>query len=242
MRRRRVNVLSDQELLELLGHDPELLAIADAIAETQGEPTVARSRRKQLLLAAAVLVGVLLVALPALAAFTSLIDFSSAPPAPAPVIKRFDDLQRQAPPNMDPRVIADEARRLELATAGKPIALFLAPTRTGGYCFELAGYAAGCNADRTVPVSVGFAARSLTDHQAIVYGSTLDPAAVTVTIAARDGSEQTVPLTHVTAPIDASFFVTRIGRPDEGLPLRVEFRDESNRVIATRRIDSPPTP
>jgi len=243
VRRRKVNVFADAELLELLGHDPELLAIADAIAETQGEPRVARSRRKQLLLVAAILAGVLLVALPAIAAFTPLIDFSSAPPAPAVVVKRFDDLQRQAPPNLDPRVIANEARRLNLTTTGKPIALFLAPTRTGGYCFELAGYAAGCNAERTVPVGVGFAAQSLTDDQAIVYGSTLDRSAVSATVVTREGSERTVPLTRVTAPIDASFFVARIGRrPDEALPLRVELRDGSDRVIATRRIESPPAP
>jgi hypothetical protein len=242
VRRQKVNVFSDAELLELLGHDPELLAIADAIAETQAQPTAARSRRKQLLLAAAIFAGVLLVALPALAAFTSLIDFSSAPPAPSAAVKRFDDLQRQAPPNMDPRVIASEARRLGLATEGATIALFLAPTRTGGYCFEFADYAAGCNADRTIPVAVGFAAQSLTDDQAIVYGSTLDRAAVSATVVTREGSERTVPLTRVTAPIDASFFVTSIGRPDEALPLRVELRDGSDRVIATRRIDSPPAP
>ncbi len=242
MKRRKVDVFSDAELVELLGHDPELLAIADAIAETQAQPTAARSRRKQLLLAAAIVASTLLVALPAVAAFTSLIDFSSAPPAPSAVVKRFDDLQRQAPPNMDPRVIANEARRLDLTTTGKPIALFLAPTRTGGYCFELAGYASGCNADRTIPVGIGFAAQSLTDDQAIVYGSALDPAAVSVTIATREGGEQTVPLTRVTAPIDASFFVTSIGRPDEALPLRVELRDRSDRVIARRRIDSPPAP
>ena len=242
MKRRKVNVFSDPELLELLGRDPELLAIADAIAETQAQPTASTSRRKHLLLAAAIVAGVLLVALPALAAFTSLIDFSSAPPAPAPVVKRFDDLQRQAPPNMDPRVSANEARRLDLTTTGKPIALFLAPTRTGGYCFELAGYASGCNADRTTPVGVGFAAQSLTDDQAIVYGSTLDPAAVSATVVTREGSERTIPLTRVTAPIDASFFVTRIGRPDLALPLRVELRDGSGAVIATRQVGSPPPP
>lgn len=242
MKRRKVNVLSDPELLELLGHDPELLAIADAIAETQRQSKPARSRSRQLLLAAAILAGVLLVALPALAAFTSLIDFSTAPPAPAPVVQRFDDLQRQAPPNMDPRVIAAEARRLDLPASGQTIPLFLAPTRTGGYCFEYAGYAAGCNADRTIPVAVGFAARSLADEQAIVHGSTLNPAAVTATITPKQGPTQTVKLTRVTAPIDASFFVARIGRPDESLPLRVEFRDRTDRVIATRRIAPPPSP
>jgi len=81
-----------------------------------------------------------------------------------------------------------------------------------------------------------------TDDQAIVYGSTLDRAAVSATVVTREGSERTVPLTRVTAPIDASFFVTSIGRPDEALPLRVELRDGSDRVIATRRIDSPPAP
>lgn len=242
MRRRKVNVLSDPELLELLGRDPELLAIADAIAETQRQPTVARSRRKQLLLVAAILAGILLVALPAIAAFTSLIDFSSAPPAPTPIVERFGDLQRQAPPRMDPRVIATEARRLDLPTTGRPIALFLAPTRTGGYCFELADYASGCNAARTIPASVGFAAQSLTDEHAIVYGSVLDPAAVSATISTHEGRKQTVPLTRVSAPIGASFFVTRIGRPDEALPVRVELRDGSGRVIATRRIGPPPSP
>ena len=223
------------------GTNREAPANADAIAETQAHvplrittQAAAPCRRD--------LRGRPARRAPCAAAFTSLIDFSSAPPAPSAAVKRFDDLQRQAPPNMDPRVIASEARRLGLATEGATIALFLAPTRTGGYCFEFADYAAGCNADRTIPVAVGFAAQSLTDDQAIVYGSTLDRAAVSATVVTREGSERTVPLTRVTAPIDASFFVTSIGRPDEALPLRVELRDGSDRVIATRRIDSPPAP
>lgn len=242
MRRRKVNVLSDPELLELLGHDPELLAIADAIAETQLQPTVARSRRRQLLLVAAILVGILLVALPALAAFTSLIDFSSAPPAPAPVVKRFDDLQRQAPPNMDPRVIANEARRLDLATAGTTVPLFLAPTRTGGYCFELAGYASGCNAERSVPVSVGFAAPDGIAAPGLVYGSVLDLNAAEAVLTAADGTEREAHLTRVSAPINAAFFAVRIDNPERQLPLTVQIRDNAQQPIAVRTIPRPPTP
>lgn len=238
MRRRKVNVLADPELLELLEHDPELLAIADAIAETQHEEE-RRPQRKALLLAAAI-AALLLLAVPAIAAFTPLIDFKDAPRAPTAVVERFFDLERQAPPGMDPRAIASEARRLDLTNEGKPVALFLAPTQSDGYCFEIEGNAAGCNADRSVPVSVGFAAPDGITAPALVYGSVLDPSAVDAILTATDGSEKTIRVTWVTAPINAGFFIGTIERPASELPIDVKLRDGEGRTVATRTIPRPP--
>jgi hypothetical protein len=239
VRSRKVNVLSDPELIEMLGDDPELLAIADAIAETQHEQK-RRPRRKALLLAAAI-AALLLLAVPAIAAFTPLIDFKDAPRAPAAVVERFSDLERQAPPAMDPRAIASEARRLDLTNDGKPVALFLAPTETGGYCFEIAGNAAGCNADRSLSVSVGFAAPTGTTAPALVYGSVLDPLAVDAVLTAADGTEKTTRVTRVTAPIEAGFFAAWVDEPVTDLPIDVQIRDGDGHTIATGAIPSPPT-
>jgi hypothetical protein len=238
VRRRKVNVLSDPELIEMLGHDPELLAIADAIAETQHEER-RRPHRKTLLLAASI-AALLLLAVPAIAAFTPLIDFKDAPRAPAAVVERFSDLERQAPPNMDPRAIAPEARRLDLTNERNPVPLFLAPTATGGYCFEIEGYTAGCNADRGVPVSVGFAAPNGISAPALVYGSVLDPSAVDAVLTAADGTGKTIGVTRVTSPIDAGFFIASVDEPATDLPIDIEIRDGAGHTIATRTISRPP--
>ena len=72
---------------------------------------------RRLLVAAAVMLATLLVVVPALAALTNWVDFSHAPTASAPVVKRFADLSREAPSGLDPRAIATETRRLEIDDA-----------------------------------------------------------------------------------------------------------------------------
>lgn len=239
MRRRKTTVLTDTELVELLGHDPELLAIADAIAETQ--PAAHGPRFRPLLVAAAVAAGLVLLALPAVAAFTPLIDFSHAPRATGPVVRTFEELRHQAPPGMDPRVVAAQARRLDISLAGtdKKV-IYVAPTRTGGFCFEIVGHTIGCDPNRTIPVEIGFSAARLDGGPAIVYGWIYDADASSATVTTAKGAQQKAQLVRITAPIDASVFVAPIDDIADALPITVTVTNTAGESVATKLIKAPP--
>ncbi len=238
MRRRKPNVLADPELVDLLHHDPELLAIADAIAETQ--PVEHRSHRRTVLLAAAVAGALLVLALPAVAAFTTLIDFSDAPKADDVVVRDFDRLEQQAPAGMDPRVIAAEARRIDLPLTGRDrTAVYLAPTRTGGFCLEIVGLTLGCDATRSLPAEIGLAAPGLAER-AIVYGWLHDPRAAAAVVTTARGTTHRAQLVRVTAPIDASLFVVPVDDLSTALPIDVVVTDTAGEPIATKTIPIPP--
>jgi hypothetical protein len=204
-----------------------------------GHPRTSR----RLLVAAAVLVATLLLVVPALAALTNWVDFSHAPTASPPVVKRFADLSREAPSGLDPRAIATETRRLEIDYAeGTPATLFIAPSEDGGYCLELAELGGpGCNS-RNTPVALGFSARDLVGGPAAIYGAVLDPDAATVSMATANGQTKTTLLTRVGPPINASFFVVEVDDAAEALPIRVEVRDRDGAAIATRTVPRRPSP
>ncbi len=89
-----------------------------------------RPRRVLVLVALIVLTFVLMAAV-AYALGYPLIQFSSAPHAPQPVIKEFSSLPLGAPPGMDPRVTARETR---LVGKIEGHTLWVAPTKPGGLC------------------------------------------------------------------------------------------------------------
>lgn len=239
MARRRTIVYRDPELADLLRDDPALLAIADAIAETaeEGRP---RANRPRLVAAAAVVVA-LALGLPAVAAFTPLLDFSQAPRAEGPVVRRFQELDRQAPQEMEPGVIADEARRLEIQTTGEaPVVVLVAPARRGGFCYEILGWAAGCDRDRSAPVSVGYAAPDGDAGKAIVFGWILDDDAATATVSSASETTERVSLVRISQPIDAAIFVASLAEHEVRFPVSVRVATASGETIATRVIDGPP--
>lgn len=239
MRRQAPNVLTDPELAELLCSDFELLAIADAIAETR--PIRSLPRRRTLLVAAAVAATVLLAAVPAVAALTSLIDFSDAPKAEGPVVRDFADLEQQAPPGMDPRANADEARRVDIPIAATDtIPVYLAPTRTGGFCLEIVDHILGCDPRRSVPVEIGFSAARLDSGPAVVYGWVYDPGASSVDVKTARGAGQRARPVRITAPINASIFVVRIDDVAKAFPIQVLVTNEAGEPIATKIIGRPP--
>lgn len=239
-----VSVFSDAEIAEALGNDPELLAIADAIAQTRPEPAAQyRWRREVVLLAAAVAAAI--VVLPALA-FTNVIpgvsDWFSSPKAPRQIVLRFESLGRGAPTGMDPSVVASEARTLmtiRLAD-GTSARLFIAPTRHGGFCLEIEGLGGGCDAAREIMFGAGFAAKRFPQGPAVVYGSALTNKAVEAEIRPAKGQTQRVALTRVSAPIDAGFFVVDLPEPANAFPIQVSLLDDSGNAVGTKTIPAPP--
>ena len=238
MRRRRPpDVFNDPELLELLGDDPELLAIADAITQTQRQPD--QHRRKRVLLVAAAIAIAVLIAVPALAALTGIIDFHTAAPAPRSAVIDFASLDRQAPNNMGPDVIANEGRRIDLHFGATTITITIAPTKAGGFCYQLQSPAVqGCDSHRQIPFELGVAADQSTGP-AIAYGAALHPAAASVELRTADGDTTTIRLDRISEPIDAAFYIAPINPLQLSLPLTATVRDAHGHILGSKRIDLP---
>jgi len=124
---------------DVFGDWDDVLARAGASAE---EPRVGRSRmpRRRLLIAVAVALAVAALAAPALALLLGWIDrrdvsFSRSRPAPNVVKKHFYDLGIGAPPRFAIGVRAGRAREVgKYRVRGEVRALWVAPTRDGGFC------------------------------------------------------------------------------------------------------------
>lgn len=239
-----VRVFSDAEIIEALGNDPELLAIADAIAQTRPEPAAQNRWRREIVFLAAALAAAI-VALPALA-FTNVIpgvsNWFSSPKAPRQIALGFDSLGRGAPTGMDPSVIASEARTLMTIRLADDTSarLFIAPTRYGGFCLEIEGLGGGCNAAREITLDAGFAAKRLPQGPAVVYGSAITNQAIEAEIRPAKGQPQRVALTRVSAPIDAGFFVVNLPEPANAFPIQVNLLDDSGDTVDTKTIPAPP--
>lgn len=237
MSERGLDVFASDELIELLGHDPELLAIADAIAETR--PTVGQRRipRRAWPVAAAIL-AILLLAIPAVAALTHVIDFGSSPRATSQVVK-FHQLDEGAPAGMAPGAIAGEVRALTLPFGERTITLYLSPTRRGGYCFAFASPGAGgCDRDRSLPFAPGIA-WARTDEPGLAYAFALDPAAASVrtTVITEKGtaghSSPAELLTWISQPINAGVAAVQVGPMDNIYAIRLDLLDKQGRQLAS---------
>lgn len=239
-RRRRINPFAEDDLVELFADEPELLAISDALAQTQPRRN---PRRKRILVACAAAFALLLVAVPALAltGAVSVTNWFDKAQAPGAAVQRFQDLRRQAPPTHNPAIVADEARVLQTVYLpdGTRLQLYVAPTRRSGYCFQIGRLVLGCNPTRAILLQAGFALTGIAGH-GIIYGSTLDPNAATVETRGLDGRRVDVRLTRVSSPIDASFFVIGLKNIRAVLPITVTLRDSMGRTLSTRTLKAAP--
>jgi hypothetical protein len=184
----------------------------------------ARSRRRnrgaRLGAAAAVALLAVLAATPALGLRGHIVQlFSSGEPAPAKVETSIAQMDVQAPPGMAPNVVAGETRevgRWPLST-GKTSILWVAPTQAGGFCVEWSDAGAGCDRDRKLDFAPGLAIPGPISPQGVVEkppvlvtGDTLLHEAANVEVQFEDGTDARVPLTWVSAPIDAGFFLYEV--------------------------------
>lgn len=237
MTRRRA-VFADRELVALLGDQPELLAICDAILATQA-PRSRRPRRPVLLVA--VVAALLAVTAPAIALTGGILDFASAPRTAPPLAVAFEELSIGAPAGMDPRADASEARTIDAELFGGSLSLSLAPTAEGGFCALVSDerhvVQAGCDARGELSTSFGYTADRW-PGPAVVSGWVRDAKARTAEVLLVDGSLLTLPLVRVSAPIETSFFVHQAST----LPRSITIRDGAGREIVHERIPAPPAP
>ncbi|HEY2938805.1 MAG TPA: hypothetical protein VGJ27_03250 [Gaiellaceae bacterium] len=218
---------------------PLLAAELAAFEAAAGEPDWTDVRRKarkfaarRLALragtAAVAAVFAVLAATPALGLRGHLVHlFADSEPAPAHVVTEFAQLDVAAPAGMAPGVIAAQARdvlEVPLST-GEDAVLWVAPTRSGGFCLGLStsgrgsGGGGGCDRDRlgrfspglVIPGPVGPEGTVL-KPPIVIDGHTLVPQAVQVEIRYQDGDVADTPVVWVSDPINAGFFVYEVPR------------------------------
>jgi hypothetical protein len=212
----------------------------------------ARSRTARLASAGAVGLLTILAATPAFGLRGQLAElFGSGEPAPPPVVKDFGQIDVAAPPGMATGVIAGQARdvlEVPLST-GKNAVVWVAPTRSGGFCVftstEGRGSTGGggCDRDRQGRFAPGLSIPGpispdgeIEAPPVIFDGDTLIHGATQVEIRFEDGDSATVPVTWVSEPIDAGFFVYEVPQAHWGAghrPTTLVLEDQDGNELAS---------
>jgi hypothetical protein len=174
------------------------------------------ARRLPTRLAVAATVGALAAALTAVAFGwpQAFVDFLSSPPAPQNVKNFFGAQNVGTPAGMSPEAIPGEARTITTATFDadhpQPVhpkvhTLYVAPSKDGGFCYLWTDYSGGCARAKGSPqFGVDWLAN---DYAVLASGWARTDAVKTVEARFADGTTTTIPITWVSAPISAGFFL-----------------------------------
>lgn len=181
------------------------------------------------------------------------VSFSKSQPAPPAIKKLFLDMAIGAPRGMNPHVLPDEARQIVFRGAGgRRRVLWVAPTRTGGFCSVLDGAGGGCispsseqlngplQIDGSYVWRVGQQPRILE-----IDGHVFSPRVATLQLAFQDHSTLALPFVYVSEPINAGFFITGIPSQHQvkgRWPTKVIARAKNGAIIATKTIQPPTQP
>lgn len=201
---------------------------------------VRRPRRAILALAGAIVVG-LAIAVPASGLSQDIINWFSAPTAPTATQKSFQSLDIGAPAGMAPGVSGSARSVMDAEIAGKDVHLWVAPTRSGGFCLELEGYGGGCDRNRQLPITwtIG-TAKSL----AVLSGDVLSSEVNHLTLRFASGHSVSIPVVYVSEPINASFFIYQLQTEDWPATLEA-VRDDGSVIASTTlpsfRVPTPPS-
>lgn len=166
------------------------------------------SQRRRLLLAAAVVAAA--VAGPALAIATGVIDFSSAPPAPAPIKVLFSQLAKLSGPNIPGPITAPPRVVYTFQTGSGSFDLAAAPAANGGWCWIVVGRDGTCN---TRDGGLNYGANQpppVGGEPLLIDGSIAASDVTKIAITFEDGTTLDLPFVQVSAPIDADFFLYEI--------------------------------
>jgi hypothetical protein len=173
-------------------------------------------------LVAAVLVLAFVVTAVAFGWPQRIVDFFSSPPAPKGVQNGFARDNVGSPPGMDPRAIPGETKKittLRLTVRGgrtRLYTLYVAPTKSGGFCELWTGVSGGCVSVKTLrrpePLGVGYGGMRAFGNVNSAYPNEVDGfvrrgATRTLEALFADGTTATILPTWVSAPINAGFFL-----------------------------------
>lgn len=193
---------------------------ARRLAAMSDLPAAARRSRRPALALAAILAGAALVATPAFGLHQKLVGFLEGEEAPRRVETAFGMLDVGAPPGMAPGVIAEQAREatsFPLSEGGRTV-LWVAPTKTGGFCHFFSGALGGCRSkaenSAASPYVIGFGMTGPRGRVPFVIGGDISAASDVETLKLRfaDGDETTIPIVWVSAPIEAGFYLYEVPR------------------------------
>jgi hypothetical protein len=210
-----------------------------------------RSRRRRLKIAAAIVIGAVLVAPAALALRTTVVDFFQSEPASHDLVLDFARMDVGAPPGLENHVLYEQTRKIfeRKLASGQTLTLWVAPTKTGGFCEALlgprGGGGMGCLQKR-VPVAPTIAVQgSISPDGAIRKGPVLVSGSVgidkaeTIELHYEDGDVDLQTLTWVSSPIDAAFFLFDV--PEQHWPKQHRFdrlvlRDAEGRELHSEAV------
>jgi hypothetical protein len=196
-------------------------------------------RRAVLALAGAIVVGLAIV-VPASGLPQDIINWFSAPTAPTPTQKSFQSLDVGAPAGMAPGVSGSARSVMDAQIAGKDVHLWVAPTRSGGFCLELEDYGGGCDRNRQLPITwtIGeHTAKSL----AVISGDVLSSEVNHLKLRFASGQSVSIPVVYVSEPINASFFIYQLpggGPLSEDWPATLQALRDDGSVIASVTLPS----
>jgi hypothetical protein len=187
------------------------------------------------------------------------VDFFSSPPAPTHIKKRFAAFNTvKAPPGMNPLAIPGQTRKITTARFNAGVrglrprlhTLYVAPTKSGAYCFQWTGYIRGlCGGDGGPAATAPRWLRAYGplwiqlpggSNPYLVFGTVRGGATRKVEARFADGTTATIHVTWVSAPIHAGFIAYQVPRShwDSAHALTsVVALDANGRVIGSR---SPP--
>jgi len=188
----------------------------DVLARAAGRRHIARPRQtpRRVTLAAAVAAVAAAVTAVAFGWPQTFVDFFTSSPAPAHVKNWFGQKNVTAPSGMSPEAIPGQARKITTATFdanhAHPVhptvhTLYIAPRKKGGFCFLWTDYSGGC-ADATGTRLMGVDWLE-SDYALLASGWVRTDAVKTVEARFADGTTAAIPVTWVSAPISAGFFV-----------------------------------
>jgi hypothetical protein len=195
-----------------------------------------RNTRLPIVAAAAAVVLVVLSASPALGILTRLIGridvpFTGKPNAPTRIQRQFFDMSVAAPPGMGPQAIASQTRRVGVLGGH---ALYVAPTKGGGYCFEFERGIGGCStarAPRPLSTTWSFSQRRGGPAEIrAVAGEVHSPRVRSLRLDYADGTTQELSFIWVSKPIDAGFFLQHL-TTSHGSVKAIVALDAAGRVV-----------
>ena len=199
-----------------------------------------RFSRRTLALTTTAFVLSLAAAVPAFGLSGTIVDWFGASTAPSASQDVFAQMDVGAPKGMAPNTSGPARSILQASLNGTKSNLWVAPTQQSGFCTYLEGYAAGCDRDRSGPLE--WASKG-----AVVFGDALSPEVDHIELRYANGDRVSIPVTRVSKPIDASFFVYEIPSTEmqpTGSTITIEAVTADGSTVATDTIPvfTPPTP
>jgi hypothetical protein len=227
-----------------------------------------KRRRNHFVVAGLGLAAVLavIVVAPAFGLLRGVVPFFGSPKAPESVQVDFASMNTGAPAGMSPQAIAGETREIgEYQFAGRSHTLWVAPTKSNGFCFEWTQAWGGCHVgsndlswsgDLVLPAGVAeptiqpgstqtaaVAAAILKAHEEAVpawISGYVSSAADDVEISFSDGTTVHPEITWVSAPINFGFFAYDIPasqQTQEDHLLNVQARAADGHLIAEQPLN-----